>query len=68
MAQSASERTEKWRRSLLEQGYRQKVFLLSPAELEALRELAVEHGSEREAIAALLLKRRAKAKVKKERT
>lgn len=62
MAQSASERTEKWRRALLEQGYRQKVFLLSPAELQALAELAEEHGSEREAIAALLLKRRAKAR------
>lgn len=54
MAKSGSERTTAWRKSLIEQGYKQKTYLLSPPALRALAKLAVEYGSEAAALEHLL--------------
>ncbi len=55
MAKTGSERTKAWRDGLLAQGYKQKLFLLSPAALKALAAKAKASGeSERDVIEGLL--------------
>jgi len=55
MVKTPSQRTAEWRAALVEQGYRQKAFFLSPAALDALADLARLHGSELDAVEAALL-------------
>jgi hypothetical protein len=55
MVKTPSQRTTEWRAALVAQGYRQKAFLLSPAALAALDELALIHGTARDALEAVLI-------------
>jgi len=51
---TGSERTAAWRQSLIAKGYKQKIFLLSPAALAALAKAGKKHGSETAAVEAWL--------------
>lgn len=59
MATKASERVSAWRAERLAAGYRQKVFLLSPEAVEALRDLA-DGSTERDVMEAMILREHAR--------